>query len=290
MLGELTALPMQATEPTWRLLADRGPREPRANLALEEALARMRGDAPALRLWRNRRCVVLGRFQVAEAEVDGSACRALGVPVYRRFTGGGAVYHDEGNLNVSLVLPRGDPLVSPARQALPGLYRLLLDPLADALRSLGLDAAGDRDLRIAGRKLSGVAAWLGQDSVLVHATLLVDADLDTLERVLAGPGAPGNVRWLRTRSRRAEVTSLEREGVPQEELDSVERRVVKAVAELERQAAQRDGRPARVPAPAEPTGLERQAMLALLGSRYRAPAWHATGEHGEVIDRAHVAA
>ncbi|MER3418058.1 MAG: hypothetical protein C4343_02880 [Chloroflexota bacterium] len=194
-----------------RLLDDDGTRDPRRNLALEEAIARSPGPHPTLRLWRNDRAVVVGRFQLAAAEVDLSAARETETPVLRRFTGGGAVYHDPGNLNISLVLVRDEPPLAgrPELTVLPTLYRLLLEPLATAVGSLGLAVERtDRDLLVEGRKISGVAAWLGRGRVLVHGTLLVSADLACLERLLQGPGAPGDRRWERTRSRRMPVTSL----------------------------------------------------------------------------------
>lgn len=197
----------------WRVLEDDGERDPRRNLALDEALGRAGGPDPTVRLWRNSRCVVVGRSQVADAEVDAAACRELGVPVLRRFTGGGAVYHDPGNLNITIVLGLDDPRLAdrPWLARVPGLYQLFLEPLAAAVTSLGLPAeATDRDLLVAGAKVSGVAAWIGRTSLLVHGTLLVDADVVALDRVLAGPGAPGNPRWERTRSRRSPVTSLAR--------------------------------------------------------------------------------
>ena len=100
----------------------------------------------------------------------------------------------------------------PSLRRLPGLYRLVLAPLAAAVRSLGVAAElTDRDIVAAGGKLSGVAAWLGGRALLVHATLLVDADLDALARVCNGPGAAGDPRWERTQSRRVRVTSIARE-------------------------------------------------------------------------------
>jgi lipoate-protein ligase A len=203
--------PPRAGRTRVRLLDDDGTRDPRRNLALEEAIARSPGPHPTLRLWRNDRAVVVGRFQLAAAEVDLAAAREAETPVLRRFTGGGAVYHDPGNLNVSLVLVRDRPPLAGRLElvALPTLYRLLLEPLAAAVGSLGLAVERtERDLLVAGRKISGVAAWLGRDRVLVHATLLVSADLALLERLLRGPGAPGDPRWERTRSRRMPVTSL----------------------------------------------------------------------------------
>jgi len=210
---------------TWRLLPDDGERDPRTNLAREEAIARhvaadAAAPAPVLRLWRNAPTVVVGRFQVAAAEVDLAAAAALGAPVLRRFTGGGTVWHDPGNLNVSAVVRPEDALfrADPELRRLPGLYRLVLGPLASAARALGVTAARatERDVVVdrpdgSTAKLSGVAAWLGGRALLVHATLLVDADLAALGRACAGPGAPGNERWERTKSRRATVTSLARE-------------------------------------------------------------------------------
>jgi lipoate-protein ligase A len=210
---------------TWRLLPDDGERDPRTNLAREEAVARhVAADpgaaTPVLRLWRNAPAVVVGRFQLAAAEVDLPAAAALGAPVLRRFTGGGTVWHDPGNLNVSTVLRPADALLvaDPELRRLPGLYRLVLEPLAVAARALGVTGARatERDLVVdrpdgTTAKLGGVAAWLGGRALLVHGTLLVDADLDALRRACAGPGAPGDPRWERTKSRQATVTSIARE-------------------------------------------------------------------------------
>ena len=124
---------------TWRLLPDDGERDPRINLAREEAIARHvaanpAAPTPVLRLWRDDPAVVVGRFQLAAAEVDTTAAARLGAPVLRRFTGGGTVWHDPGNLNVSVILRPEDTLFTadPALRRLPGLYRITLDPLAAA--------------------------------------------------------------------------------------------------------------------------------------------------------------
>jgi lipoate-protein ligase A len=252
----------------WRVLPDDGQREPRLNLARDESLARCADGSPTLRLWRSDRSVVLGRSQLSEAEVDTRACRDLDVPVLRRFSGGGAVYHDPGNLNLTLVVGREHPLVC-ARAGcglLPGLYGAVLEPLAAALRQIGVAAvASDRSVWIGERKVSGAAAWLGSRAVLVHATLLVDADLWALERVLAGPGAPDDPRWARTRSRRAPVTSLAREGILPADRAAIEMAVVAAFS---------GGRATAGTLTAD----ERIRADRLFVQRYAHPAWHATGE------------
>lgn len=258
---------------TWRYLPDDGERDPRTNLAREEAIARhVAADAtaptPVLRLWRNAPCAVVGRFQLASAEVDRAAAAALGAPVLRRFTGGGTVWHDPGNLNVSVVLRPEDAVLAadPSLRRLPGLYRLVLAPLTAAVRSLGVAAEmTEREIVAPGGKLSGVAAWLGGRALLVHATLLVGADLDALARVCNGPGAPGDPRWERTRSRRVGVTSLARElsGAP---LDAAVEAAVLAAFGVDPAV-----RAALAPA-------ERAAAGRLLRDRYADPAWHADPE------------
>ena len=123
----------------WRYVPDDGERDPRTNLAREEAIARHVGadDAaptPVLRLWRNAPCAVVGRFQLAAAEVDLAATAALRAPVLRRFTGGGTVWHDPGNLNVSVVLRPEDALLAAARneEAPGGASRI--SPMEGAVR------------------------------------------------------------------------------------------------------------------------------------------------------------
>lgn len=266
---------------TWRYLPDDGQRDPRRNLAREEAFARAvaadpTAAAPVLRLWRNDRCVVVGRFQLPGAEVDLAAAAALGAPVLRRFTGGGAVYHDPGNLNVSIVLRPDDAhlLEDPGARRLPTLYRLVLEPLAAAAHALGVRArATGRDLVVdrpdgTAAKLGGVAAWLGGRALLLHATLLVDADLAALDLVCSGPGAPGNPRWERTKSRRATVTSVARElgagGALPPAAEAVDLAVLAAF----------DAVPAT---PASWTAAELAAAERLLADRYADPRWHETG-------------
>lgn len=268
---------------TWRLLVDDGERDPRLNLAREEAVARhVAADpsaaAPVLRLWRDAPAVVIGRFQLGAAEVDRAAAAALGAPVLRRFTGGGTVWHDPGNLNVSVVMRPEDALFvdDPALRRLPGLYRLVLDPLAAAATALGVAGvrATERDLVVdrpdgSAAKLTGVAAWLGGRALLVHGTLLVDADLDALARACAGPGAPGDPRWERTKSRRATVTSIARElaeaGRPVPSPAAADLAVLAAFA-------------AEDPVPSSWNAMELAAADRLLADRYANPAWHADPE------------
>jgi len=154
--------------------------DPYRNLALEESLLE-RGfeGAGALLLYANEPCVVVGRNQNPWVEASG----ASGIPVLRRVSGGGAVYHDLGNLNWAFVLPRSRH----DREAELAL-------VAGALRDLGIAAeAGPRGGIFlasggprAGAKISGTARRLTAERVLHHGTLLVDADLARMGACLGG--------------------------------------------------------------------------------------------------------
>jgi lipoate---protein ligase len=269
-----------APSPDWRILPDDGERSPALNLAIEEAIGACHHGTPTLRLWRNERCVVLGRAQVAEGEADLAYCHAAGIPVLRRHTGGGAVFHDPGNLNVSVFLARdGDPVRVAMERGLTGLYQLVLGPLADAIRSLAGESAtrvmaDERAVWIGEGKVSGVAAWLGARTVLVHATLLVASDLDLLGHTLAGPGAPGNARWEHTKSRRVRVTSLAREGLPTGSA-AVDSAVVAAFTGGKGAAA------ATASTDVSLTDEERARAAVLLGERYSQATWHLDGRSSE---------
>jgi len=153
------------------------------NLGFEEAFLRVfRGEA-ALRFWRNDRVVVIGRHQCAALEVDALALRREGVKLTRRFTGGGAVYHDLGNINYALVIKRGLSGV----KSVVEFFRLVGEAVASALESLGAKGAYYRalnDVEIDGLKVSGLAGMTLPGKVFVHGALLVSSDLSILGRVL----------------------------------------------------------------------------------------------------------
>src|SRR5947199_6334129 len=90
---------------TWRLVDHEYRDNPSMNLAVEEAIPRMVGEGKApstVRFWHNSNTIVIGCFQSAKLEVNMQACKETGTEIVRRFTGGGAVYHDSGNLNYAI--------------------------------------------------------------------------------------------------------------------------------------------------------------------------------------------
>lgn len=151
--------------------------DPHSNLALEEALMlSLPAGQALLYLWQNRHTVVIGAGQNAWAECRVALLEREGGVLARRSSGGGAVYHDMGNLNFSFIVPRADYDVS--RQ-----LRVILR----AVRALGVDCqpSGRNDLTAAdGRKFSGNAFRLLKDSALHHGTLLVNVDMGLIGRYL----------------------------------------------------------------------------------------------------------
>lgn len=175
---------------SWRLL-DNHEYDIYRNLALEESLARINAGAKdkinTIRFWKANPSVVLGRFQCVHEEVNIGFCQQQDIDIARRFTGGGAVYHDRGNLNVSFCLDQSESCVS---RTLRELYWNFIGTIAKSLRNINIDATYDPRrscIRIKGRKVTGTAGWLKQGVSFVHGTLLLSANLNTLQKALTPP-------------------------------------------------------------------------------------------------------
>ena len=129
-------------------------------------------------LWRNAPAVIVGRHQNTLAEIDQDFVRERGIAVIRRITGGGAVFHDLGNVNFSFVRL--------------GRYEGGLDfmrftaPILEALQTMGVECSfdGRNDLVVDGKKFSGNAQHIERDRVLHHGTLLFDSHLEDLAGAL----------------------------------------------------------------------------------------------------------
>lgn len=153
--------------------------DPYFNLATEEwVLDNIPEDA--FMVWRNGRSVIVGRNQNTWAEVDASYVRGAGIAVVRRLTGGGAVFHDPGNVNYTFITSGS------------GIdFARFCDPIVRALCSMGVAVSlgGRNDLVTAdGAKISGAAACVRRtphgERRLHHGTLLFDADLSEMARAL----------------------------------------------------------------------------------------------------------
>jgi len=226
--------------------------DPAANLALEEALVRAIPPVPVLRIWQNDACAVLGRGQRLHREANVTACAAAGVAVLRRASGGGTVYQDLGNLNITLAVPGW----------VPGLAGDLAALVAGVLRQLGLTpSATERGVFAGPVKVSGLASHLTRGATLAHATLLVTTPAARVQAFLAP--APPDTHPLD--SRRSPVLPL-REMVPG-------MCVATARSLVLAEATKRYGLLTSRPATVAEMGWQRR----LLALRYGSGTWHTTG-------------
>ena len=149
---------------------------PYLNLAVENGLLqRHEPNAVTLFLWRNERTVVIGANQNPFAECNLQAMADDGVLLARRRTGGGAVFHDLGNLNFSFVADKS--LYDVPRQ---------MRVIQQALRHFGLETevSGRNDITFDGRKFSGNAFGSTREQALHHGTLLIKTDAEKMMRYL----------------------------------------------------------------------------------------------------------
>jgi lipoate-protein ligase A len=165
-----------------RLCLDLEARDAAMGLAIDDALLESvrNGGEDTIRVWVSTRAVILGRSQSAAAECDREAARRLAIPIVRRLSGGGAVYHYPGNLNVSVT--------ADSRQfgTVEGAFARFGESLAGGLRGglgVAVDAHG-RALVVGSRKISGAAQARRGKAILIHGTLLVWPDTVAMAVVL----------------------------------------------------------------------------------------------------------
>lgn len=151
--------------------------DPYFNLAAEEYFLK-NFQEDFFMLWRSRQSVVVGKHQNALAEINHEFVHENHIPVARRLSGGGTVFHDPGNVNFTFI--RNVEKVSEVN------FKIFTIPVIEALKKLGVEAytTGRNDLLIDGKKISGNAEHVHRNRVLHHGTLLFDSRLEALKGAL----------------------------------------------------------------------------------------------------------
>ena len=149
--------------------------DPFYNQAFEEFVFETFREDDVFLLWQNSPAVIVGSYQNICREVHVETLRKLGIPVVRRMSGGGTVYHDLGNVNYTYITNQ-DGLVD---------YDRCLQPVIQALNDIGVPARKNRtcDIAIGDQKISGSAQRAAGGRLLHHGTLLFQSDLTVLDHI-----------------------------------------------------------------------------------------------------------
>lgn len=152
--------------------------DPYFNIAAEEYLLQ-HATTDTFMIWTNSPCVVIGKHQNAAREINHTMIHENGIPVIRRITGGGTVYHDTGNINFSFIRLN--------RKENPVDFKFFTAPIILFLKNMGLDAEfeGKSNISVNGMKISGNSAHVHKGRVLHHGTLLFDSDLNVLDEIIS---------------------------------------------------------------------------------------------------------
>ena len=151
-------------------------------------------------LWQNRSAVIIGKYQNTLAEINRPFVEQRGIQVVRRLSGGGAVYHDLGNLNFTFITDAGDT------ETLD--MKLFCAPVVRTLAALGVEASvnGRNDISIDGQKFSGNSQYLRSGRIMHHGTLLFDSDLSVVTQALRVD--PAKIQAKGLKSVRSRVTNI----------------------------------------------------------------------------------
>ncbi len=171
------------------------------NLALDEyAMKSIDVEEDFFFLWQNEPSVIIGNNQNTVEEINQKFIDDNNVHVARRVSGGGAVYHDFGNLNFTFVIKVDEPgKVN---------YKKYVQPVIDALKSMGVtaEASGRNDILIDGLKISGNAQRMANGRLMHHGTLMFDVDVEDMVKSLNV--APDKIISKGVKSVRSRVTNI----------------------------------------------------------------------------------
>ncbi|MDR0653218.1 MAG: lipoate--protein ligase [Synergistaceae bacterium] len=175
------------------------------HFAAEEFCMSSPGSGPIFMTWHTGKCVMLGCNQIAHAEIDVAEAEREKIQIVRRSSGGGTIFTDPGTLLFTVILPLPFDGASDAKK----LERdFAAAPIVRALSQMGLDARleGRNDIMLGCGKISGLAQYVKKNVLCTHGSLLYDADLDALSRVLRAD--EDKIRSKALRSARSRVTNI----------------------------------------------------------------------------------
>ena len=153
--------------------------DPYLNMALEQVIFdRMDRTNNYFMLWQNHNAIIVGKYQNTREEINAEFVTEHTIAVVRRLSGGGAVYHDLGNLNFTFI--------SDADKNKGIDFSVFCEPIQKALSSFGVpvDISGRNDMTVEGKKFSGNAQYVKNNRIMHHGTILYDSDLTVLSRAL----------------------------------------------------------------------------------------------------------
>jgi lipoate-protein ligase A len=256
----------------WRLIDD-DDLDVYRNLAIEEAIARINVQSTeksnTLRFWRSQNAVVLGRFQCVHLEVNVNYCREHEIKIARRFTGGGTVYHDIGNLNFSICVDQNEPYVT---RRLDELYWNFIGSIASGLQYIGIPVSYDPNgscLRIQRKKITGTAGWMKKGVSFIHGTLLIDTDLEKLKHSLKAPPGQEELylkgKKVRCKESRKDVVTTIIHEVPERPSDEeIKQSIIRSIEKISNSKIEHG----------PPTKQEKKTAEALYQSHYSQPEWN----------------
>lgn len=167
--------------------------DPYENLALEEYLFEtLPAGEGLLMLWQNRDAVIVGKYQNTAEEINAAYVRDHCIAVVRRLSGGGAVYHDLGGLNYTLITDEESPADGESGEEL--IWQKYMTPVLSVLAGYGLKAefSGRNDILIEGKKIAGCAQYARGGRMLHHGCILFDSDLSKVSQALS----PGEAKFV----------------------------------------------------------------------------------------------
>ncbi|GIP17915.1 lipoate--protein ligase [Paenibacillus montaniterrae] len=152
--------------------------DPAVNLALEEYIFRQLPENNYLLFYINEPSIIIGKNQNTVEEINADYVKQHGIHIVRRMSGGGAVYHDLGNLNFSFIMKDDGSSFHN--------FKKFTEPVVAALRELGVEAelSGRNDIQVGERKISGNAQFHSRGKIISHGTLLFNSEMENVASAL----------------------------------------------------------------------------------------------------------